>query len=110
MNVSADKKRIGEVLDELRKQTGANIVLDPRCEDNAKRDPLTLSLSNVYLYDTLRVIADLQGLKMVYTSNIYYVTNVENAKNFFPTPPPTANTPRPATKKPTPAPADSKQP
>src|SRR5439155_7741080 len=36
VSVSADRKPLAEILADLRKQTGANIVLDPRCELEAK--------------------------------------------------------------------------
>jgi RNA polymerase sigma factor (sigma-70 family) len=86
VNVSADKKPLTEILADLRQQTGANIVLDPRCQTQTQKAALTLSLSDVRLYDALRVIADLAELKMVYAGNIYYVTTLENAKSFQPPP------------------------
>src|SRR5262245_64298553 len=63
----------------FRSQTGANIVLDPRCEAGDKKATITVTLSDVRLYDALRVIADLAELKMVYAGNIYYVTTPANA-------------------------------
>jgi hypothetical protein len=86
VNVSADKKPLTEILAELRKQTGANIVLDPRCQPQTQRTALSISLNDVRLYDALRVIADMAELKMVYAGNIYYVTTTENAKAFQPPP------------------------
>jgi RNA polymerase sigma factor (sigma-70 family) len=90
VSVSADKKPLTEILADLRKQTGANIVFDPRCETlgkaGEKKANLTIALNDVRLYDALRVIADLAELKMVYAGNIYYVTTPENAKAFQPAP------------------------
>jgi YHS domain-containing protein len=86
VSVSAEKKPLTEILADLRQQTGANIVLDPRCQTQTQKAALTLSLSDVRLYDALRVIADLAELKMVYAGNIYYVTTLENAKSFQPPP------------------------
>jgi RNA polymerase sigma factor (sigma-70 family) len=88
VHVSAERKPLGEVLADLRKQTGANIVLDPRCETGDKKPTVTITLSDVRLYDALRVIADLAELKMVYAGNIYYVTTPANAKTFMPPKPP----------------------
>ncbi len=84
VSVTADRKPLADVLADLRKQTGANIVLDPRCEVLEKKPTVSVSLSDVRLYDALRVIADMAELKMVYAGNIYYVTTAANAKTFQP--------------------------
>jgi type II secretory pathway component GspD/PulD (secretin) len=84
VNVSAERKPLADILAELRKQTGANIVLDPRCETQEKKAGLTVSLNDVRLYDALRVIADMAELKLVYAGNVYYVTTPANAKVFQP--------------------------
>ncbi|HSQ57736.1 MAG TPA: hypothetical protein VLM40_18585, partial [Gemmata sp.] len=89
VQVAAERKPLAEILADLRKQTGANIVLDPRCEaERGKATAVTVSLNDVRLYDALRVIADMAELKMVYAGNIYYVTTPENAKAFQPQPQP----------------------
>lgn len=82
VTVLADRKPLAEVLADLRKQTGANIVFDPRCEVPEKKAILTVTLSDVRLYDALRVITDMAELKLVYFGNIYYVTTPANAKMF----------------------------
>ncbi|MCE9566174.1 MAG: sigma-70 family RNA polymerase sigma factor [Planctomycetes bacterium] len=84
VNLTADRKPLADVLADLRKQTGANIILDPRCEALEKKATLSITLSDVRLYDALRVIADMADLKMVYAGNIYYVTTAANAKSFQP--------------------------
>jgi RNA polymerase sigma factor (sigma-70 family) len=84
VRVLADRRPLPEILADLRKQTGANIVLDPRAEEQAKKTPLSIVLSDVRLYDALRVIADMSELKMVYAGNIYYITTAANAKQFQP--------------------------
>jgi RNA polymerase sigma factor (sigma-70 family) len=86
VNVSADRQALSTILAELRKQTGANIVLDPRCETQDKKTILSVTLTDVRLYDALRVIADMADLKMVYAGNIYYVTTPSNASLFQPAP------------------------
>jgi RNA polymerase sigma factor (sigma-70 family) len=88
VSVSADRKPLTEILVDLRKQTGANIVLDPRCEAQVGKATLTVNLSDARLYDALRIIADMAELKMVYAGNIYYVTTAANAKTFQPPHPP----------------------
>jgi len=84
VSVAADRKPLSDILASLRKQSGANIVLDPRCEAQEKKAAVTVSLNDVRLYDALRVIADMAELKMVYAGNIYYVTTPANAKTFQP--------------------------
>ncbi len=93
VSLTADKKPLTDILAELRKQTGANIVLDPRCEGQEKKASLSVALSDVRLYDALRVIADMAELKLVYAGNIYYVTTAANAKSFQPPAPRTAPAP-----------------
>lgn len=86
--VTADRKPLADILADLRRQTGANIVLDPRCTAaTGEKAPLTISLSDVRLYDALRVIADMAELKLVYAGNIYYITTPINARTFQPAPP-----------------------
>ncbi len=82
--VNAEQKSLAEILADLRKQTGANIVLDPRTKEAGGKAALTLTLSDVRLYDALRVIADMAELKLVYAGNIYYVTTTANARTFQP--------------------------
>lgn len=84
VSVSADRKPLTEILADLRKQTGANIILDPRCEAAEKKATVSVSLADVRLYDALRVIADMAELKLVYAGNIYYVTTPANAISFQP--------------------------
>ncbi|HYH65582.1 MAG TPA: hypothetical protein VD866_12870, partial [Urbifossiella sp.] len=88
--VSAKGKPLPDVLDDLRKQTGANIVLDPRAWNKVGEADagVTVTLSDVRLYDALRVIADMAEMKLVYAGNIYYVTTPENARTFQPARPP----------------------
>jgi RNA polymerase sigma factor (sigma-70 family) len=88
VSVAAERKPLAEVLADLRKQTGANIVLDPRCEPLVAKATVSVTLGDVRLYDALRVITDMVELKMVYVGNIYYVTTPANAKAFQPAPPP----------------------
>ena len=65
-----------------------------QCGANGKA-ALTLTLSDVRLYDALRVIADMAELKMVYAGNIYYVTTAANARTFQQVRPPRVPTPTP---------------
>jgi hypothetical protein len=82
VRVTAEGKPLAEILADLRAQTGANIVFDPRSEVPDKKAVLTVALNDVRLYDALRVIADMANLKLVYAGNIYYLTTPANAKSF----------------------------
>jgi hypothetical protein len=82
VSIKANNQSLPTILADLQKQTGANILIDPRCT-LVKRD-LSVNLNDVRLYDALRVIADMAELKLVYAGNIYYVTTAENAKTFYP--------------------------
>ncbi|MFO0796880.1 MAG: RNA polymerase sigma factor [Gemmataceae bacterium] len=84
VTVVADNKPLPDILADLRKQTGANIVFDPRAKDADPWDGYTLTMSDVRLYDALRVIADMAQLKLVYAGNIYYITTPANAQTFQP--------------------------
>ena len=86
VRLTMQQQPLAEVLAELRKQTGANILLDPRCADQLKekKPQLDVALADVRLFDALRVVADMAGLKMVYAGNVYYITTVANAKSFEP--------------------------
>ena len=103
--MAAERKPLAEVLADLRKQTGANIVLDPRCEPLVAKATVSVTLGDVRLYDALQVIADMVELKMVYAGNIYYVTTPANAKAFQPAPRPPVPVPTaPALQQPAPNP------
>ncbi|VTT99049.1 sigma-70 family rna polymerase sigma factor : RNA polymerase sigma factor, sigma-70 family OS=Singulisphaera acidiphila (strain ATCC BAA-1392 / DSM 18658 / VKM B-2454 / MOB10) GN=Sinac_6419 PE=4 SV=1: Sigma70_r2: Sigma70_r4_2 [Gemmataceae bacterium] len=105
VSVAAERKPLAEVLADLRKQTGANIVLDPRCEPLVSKATVSVTLGDVRLYDALQVIADMVELKMVYAGNIYYVTTPANAKAFQPAPRPPVPVPTaPAPQQPAPNP------
>ena len=105
VSVAAERKPLAEVLADLRKQTGANIVLDPRCEPLVAKATVSVTLGDVRLYDALQVIADMVELKMVYAGNIYYVTTPANAKAFQPAPRPPVPVPTaPALQQPAPNP------
>jgi hypothetical protein len=86
VRLTMQQQPLAEVLTELRKQTGANIMLDPRYMDQLKEKKplLDVALADVRLFDALRVVADMAGLKMVYAGNVYYITTVANAKSFEP--------------------------
>jgi len=79
ITVSIEEKPFTEVLQELRRITGANIVLDARQKDKAKF-AVTATLNDVRLLAALRVLSDMSDLQPVALNNIYYITSRENAE------------------------------
>jgi RNA polymerase sigma factor (sigma-70 family) len=79
ITLSVEEKPFSEVLNELRKSTGANIVLDARQKDKAKL-AVTATLYDVRLMAALRVLGDMCELQPVALNNVFYVTSKENAE------------------------------
>jgi hypothetical protein len=77
--LSVEEKPFSEVLKELRRMTGANIVLDARQKDKSKL-AITADLHDVRLLAALRVLCDMCELQPVSLNNIYYITSKENAE------------------------------
>ena len=69
---------LSEALKELQAQTGANIVLDPRCKDAAK-GLVSGSFDDVRLLTVLETLADMVELKPVAKGNVFYITSADNA-------------------------------
>jgi RNA polymerase sigma factor (sigma-70 family) len=79
VTLAADDQPLERVLADLRKQTGANIILDARCKD--KREAVvSASATDVRLLSALRVVADMADLDAVWMNNVFYVTTKENAE------------------------------
>ena len=76
INLGVRNKPLSAVLDSLRDQTGANIVLG---SPDAANQPVTISLNDVRLRTALTVLADMSGLQSVALNNVYYLTTPENA-------------------------------
>jgi hypothetical protein len=73
-----EEKPFAEVLEDLRRITGANIVLDMRTKEKAK-ERVSVQLVDVRLYTALRVLGDMCELKPVDLNGVYYITSRENA-------------------------------
>ncbi len=78
VTLSVEDKSFLEVLQELRRTTGHNIVLDARQKDKAKM-MVAATLHDVRLLAALRVLGDMCDLQPVAMSNVYYITSKENA-------------------------------
>jgi RNA polymerase sigma factor (sigma-70 family) len=76
---SVEDKALADVLRELRRTTGANIVLDVRQRDKAKL-MVSGDFNDVRLLAALRVLCDMCDLQPVALNNVYYVTSRENAE------------------------------
>ena len=79
ISFSIDEKSFADVLKELRRMTGANIVLDARQKDKAKLT-ITAEMHDVRLLAGLRILCDMCELQPVSLNNIYYITSKENAE------------------------------
>ncbi len=78
---SIDNKPISEAVQELKRMTGANIILDARNE-REKTNELIVSgtFDDVRLHTVLDLLSDMCGLKLVVVNNVYYITNPANAR------------------------------
>ena len=78
VSVAIDDKPLTDALAELRKITGANIVLDARSKDKAKA-AVSGTFDDARLLTVLELLADMCELKVVSNNNVFYITGVENA-------------------------------
>jgi RNA polymerase sigma factor (sigma-70 family) len=79
VSLAIQNQPLSGAVDDLRKMTGANIVLDARCKDEAK-ELVSGTFDDVRLFTALTVLGDMCGLKPAYVNNVYYVTTPENAE------------------------------
>jgi RNA polymerase sigma factor (sigma-70 family) len=79
VSLAIQNQPLSGAVDDLRKRTGANIVLDARCKDEAK-ELVSGTFDDVRLFTALTVLGDMCGLKPAYVNNVYYVTTPENAE------------------------------
>ena len=78
VSVAIDDRPLTEAIQELRKITGANIVLDARAKDKAKQ-VVSGTFDDTRLLTVLELLADMCELKVVSNNNVFYVTSVDNA-------------------------------
>jgi hypothetical protein len=78
VSLAVEEKPFAEVTKELRKLTGANIVIDSRCKEGA-RQPVSGNFNDTRLLTVLQVLGDMCELKPVAMNNVYYLTTPENA-------------------------------
>lgn len=75
----ADGKTLSDAVKELRKLTGANIVIDARFREKAKVE-VDGSFNDTRLLTVLQVLGDMADLKPVTLNNVFYLTDAKNAE------------------------------
>ena len=78
VSLAIEDRPLTEAIAELRKITGANIVLDARTKEKSKQS-VSGTFDDVRLLTALELLADMCELKVVSNNNVFYVTSVENA-------------------------------
>ncbi|MFO0935043.1 MAG: sigma-70 family RNA polymerase sigma factor [Gemmataceae bacterium] len=79
VSLSVKDKTLKEVVDLLREQTGANIVINETAYGENNRR-ITLSLSDTKLFTVLTVVSDMYEMAPAVVDNVFYITNPEKAK------------------------------
>ncbi|MFL5342855.1 MAG: hypothetical protein ACJ8F7_22200 [Gemmataceae bacterium] len=82
VHVVAKEQPFADAVREIADTTGANIVIDVRAKELAKK-PITATLQQAPLRTALRVLADMVELKVVAMDNILYITTPENAEKLL---------------------------
>lgn len=73
------KLPLARALEAVASASGANVVLDSRCEKQGET-VVSAKLLNVTAATAVEVLADQAGLDVVRIENVYYVTSEENAE------------------------------
>jgi RNA polymerase sigma factor (sigma-70 family) len=73
ISLDAHDEAFDDVLLKLTLTTGANIVLDPKCQEKG-RVRITIRLQNAQLQSVVEVLADMAELNVVAMDNILYLT------------------------------------
>lgn len=72
--------QLPNVLTDIARQSGRNIVLDPRVKDHDKL-VVTATMLNVPVDTAVRVLAEMTGLRCVLMDSVFFVTSLEHAAN-----------------------------
>ncbi len=91
VSLAVKDKTLTEIVDLLREQTGANIVLDHRFVQLNPDDKLTLTLNDAKLFTVLKVAGHMCDLAPAVVDNVFYLTDpakaaklqAETEKNLF---------------------------
>lgn len=79
VNVDLDSVPLQAALRQLARQTGTNLVLDPRLSKEGLT-PVTLQLEDVPLETAVKLIAEIAGLKSARVGNVLFVTSEARAE------------------------------
>src|SRR5579864_6693133 len=82
LNLSVDHKALGEVIDQLRDVTGANILIDARLKEKMTT-PITFTVNNTRLLPVLRIISDMCEIGVAVVDNVFYITSKENGERLM---------------------------
>jgi hypothetical protein len=80
VTVEGRGQNLEEALAQLADSTSINVLLDARVRDRARRVTVTTSLREVPMDTALRMLADMADLGVAITDNLFYVTDVDNAR------------------------------
>jgi hypothetical protein len=79
VSVAVERQPLEEALQQMRRQTNANFVLDPALGEKA-RTTMSVTLLNSPLDSAVRVLTEMAELDYVWLDNIFYVTTREKAQ------------------------------
>jgi hypothetical protein len=79
VSVDCDGTAFAAAARQLALDTGANIVVDPRLGEKAKK-AVTLKLDDVPLETAVRLLAEVADLRAVRSSNVLFVTSIDKVK------------------------------
>jgi hypothetical protein len=79
VSLDCDGTELAAAIKQLAADTGANLVVDPRLKDKAKK-AVTLKLDDVPLETAVRLLAEVADLGTVRMSNVLFVTTPDRAK------------------------------
>jgi RNA polymerase sigma factor (sigma-70 family) len=78
IGIAAESLPLADFVNQLREQTGANIVVDSRVKEKLQQ-PVTLTLNDTRLMTALKIAGDAADLAPAVVDNVYYLTTKENA-------------------------------
>ena len=79
VSIDCDDTSFATAARQLAADTGANVVVDPRLGDRAKK-AVTLKLDDVPLETAIRLLAEVADLRAVRMSNVLFVTGADKVK------------------------------
>ena len=79
IDVAVDNLPVGTALKNLARTHAVSLVIDPKMAKETQT-PVTLHLEDVSLESTIRLLAEMGGLKSVRVGNVLFVTSEDKAK------------------------------